>query len=93
MRLYFVACAPVASLGSCASCGGAIVSSSEVATIVSGVDGAGFAASVAGGVVPVCGRATVVMAIWLLTLAPRGDEVLVVVELSLLWFGVGGLSP
>ena len=37
-----------------------------------------------------CGRATVVVVIWLLTLAPRGDEVLVVVELSLPWFGVGG---
>ena len=51
---------------------------------MSGVAGAGFAAGVAGGVVPVCGRATVVVVIWLLTLAPRGDEVLVVVELSLL---------
>ena len=58
-----------------------MVSSSEAATIVSGVAGAGLAAGVVGGVVPVCGSATVV---------PGGAEVLVVVELVLLWLGVGG---
>ena len=58
-----------------------MVSSSETATIVSGVAGAGLAVGVVGGVVPVCGSATVV---------PRGAEVLVVVELVLLWLGVGG---
>ena len=72
------------------SCGGAIVSSSEVATIVSGVAGAGATAGVDGGVVPVCGKATVVTVVWLHAWPPRGDEVLVVVELSLPWFGVGG---
>ena len=76
-------CVSGSVLFSCASGCGAIGSSSETAMSVAGVAGTVFAAGVVGGVVPVWGSARVVGVGWFVSF-PLGDEVLVVVELSLL---------
>ena len=93
VRLILFACVASASaLASALGWTGAMLSSSDSTAMVSGVAGAGFSAGVVGGVVPVCGRASVV--VWGAELgAVRGDGFVVDVVLSddIEWFGVGGM--